>query len=80
MVPRQRVLSYMRARPFRPLRITTASGRTLDVRHPENIELTRSTFTIVTGQSNESEHEIEVSVLLTESIEPLEAAARTQGA
>lgn len=84
MITRRRISSYLRARPFRPFRITTASGRTFDIRHPEMIELDQSTMFVFLFVSNEpeemTEHQVEISLLLTESIEPLDASTRPQGA
>jgi hypothetical protein len=74
--------SYVHAEPFRPFRITLNGGRTFDIRHPEMIQLGRTTMTIFTLLSSESEEvkerQVEVSLLLTESVEPLDAAARPQ--
>jgi hypothetical protein len=84
MISFQRMASYIGAEPFRPFRITMNGGRTFEIRHPEMIQLGRTTMTIFTSLSNEpegaKEREIEVSLLLTESVEPLDAAARPQGA
>jgi hypothetical protein len=80
----QRIASYVGAEPFRPFRITTATGRTFEIRHPEMVQVGRSTMTIFTfltnGSEDTKERQIEVSLLLTESVEPLETAARSQGA
>ena len=80
MISFQRIASYVGAEPFRPFRSTTAGGRTFEIRHPEMIQVGRTTMTIFTFLSNEpekvNERQVEVSLLLTESIEPLEAAAR----
>jgi hypothetical protein len=84
MITFQRMASFIGAEPFRPFRITLNGGRTFDIRHPEMIQLGRSTMTIFTFLSNEpeeaKERQIEVSLLLTESVEPLDAATRPQGA
>jgi hypothetical protein len=59
-------------------------GRTFDIRHPEMIQLGRTTMTIFTFLSSAPEaakdRQVEVSLLLTESVEPLDTAARPQGA
>ena len=64
--------------------ITTTSGRSFEIRHPEMIQVGRSTMTIFTFPSDEpaesKERQIEVSLLLTESVEPLDVASRPQGA
>lgn len=84
MITFRRIASYVGAEPFRPFRITTTSGRSFDIRHPEMIQVGRSTLTIFTHMSDDSaeakEHHVEVSLLLTESVEPLDTAARPQGA
>jgi hypothetical protein len=84
MISHQRMASYVHAEPFRPFRITLNGGRTFDIRHPEMIQLGRTTMTIFTLLSNEpeaaGERQVEVSLLLTESVEPLDAAGRPQGA
>ena len=35
----EEVFEYVDAAPFRPFRIQMASGRTLDIRHPEGIRV-----------------------------------------
>ena len=84
MISFRRIAYYVGAEPFRPFRITTTSGRTFDIRHPEMIQVGRTTITIFTFMSNEpeepKEQQIEVSLLLTESVEPLDATTRPQGA
>jgi hypothetical protein len=84
MITHQRMASYVHAEPFRPFRITLNGGRTFDIRHPEMIQLGRSTMTIFRHLSDDSEaaaeRQIEVSLLLTESVEPLDTATRPQGA
>jgi hypothetical protein len=83
MISFQRIASYVGAEPFRPFRITT-SGRSFEIRHPEMIQVGRSTMTIFIFPSDEpgetKERQIEVSLLLTESVEPLDVASRPQGA
>jgi len=84
MISFQRMASYVGAEPFRPFRITTTSGRTFEIRHPEMVQVGRSKMTIFTFLSNEpdtvNERQVEVSLLLTESVEPLDATVRPQGA
>jgi hypothetical protein len=83
MISFQRMASYVGAEPFRPFRINTAGGRSFDIRHPEMVQLGRSTITIFTfmsdGPEEPKERQVEVSLLLTESVEPLDAAVRQQG-
>ena len=84
MITVQRIASYLGAEPFRPFRICLAGGRTFEIRHPEMVQVGRTTMTIFTFLTDEpgeaKEHHIEVSLLLTESVEPLDTAVRTQGA
>ena len=87
MISFRRLATYVAAEPFRPFRITTTSGRTFEIRHPEMIQVGRSTMTIFThldsatpGSTDEpTERQIEVSLLLTESVEPLDSALRQPG-
>ena len=82
MISLQRIASYVGAEPFRPFRITTGGGRTFDIRHPEMIQVGRSTMTIFLFPADNAEEakerQVEVSLLLTESVEPLETTARPQ--
>lgn len=84
MITFQRIASYVGAEPFRPFRITTASGRSFDIRHPEMVQVGRTTITIFTILSDEpemaKEGKVEVSLLLTESVEPLDAVTHSRGA
>jgi hypothetical protein len=84
MISFRRIANYVGAEPFRPFRVTTTSGRTYEIRHPEMIQVGRSTMTIFTFLNDDSseaqERQVEVSLLLTESVEPLDAVARPQGA
>jgi hypothetical protein len=84
MISYQKIGSYVTAEPFRPFRIQMTSGRTFEIRHPEMVQVGRATMTIFPFMSDNAdeakERQVEVSLLLIESIEPLEAAARPQGA
>ncbi len=84
MISFQRIASYVGAEPFRPFRITTSSGRSFEIRHPEMVQVGRSTMTIFTflgnGPEETMERQVEVSLLLTESVEPLDATVSPQGA
>lgn len=79
MITFQRLASYVGAEPFRPFRIRMASGRMFEIRHPEIIRLGRTTATISTFMSDDpeeaKEREHEVSLLLMESVEPLDLSA-----
>jgi hypothetical protein len=84
MISFQRIAKYIGAEPFRPFRITTASGRTFEIRHPEMIHLGRSTMIIFTHLSDNpeevKEQQVEVSLLLTECVEPLDSTVHPKGA
>ncbi|HWE35864.1 MAG TPA: hypothetical protein VG406_04770 [Isosphaeraceae bacterium] len=82
MMTPQAVLGYVKAQPFRPFRIHTASGRTFDVCHPEMIKVLRSNVLIYksTGDDVEIPDEWEgVSLVRTESISHLETSAAESG-
>jgi hypothetical protein len=71
-------MDHIFAEPFRPLRIYTASGRTFEIRHPEFVKMGRSTLTVYAppqGEPEEPPHWEEVSLMLIESIAPLDGAA-----
>jgi hypothetical protein len=84
MITYQRLGSYVTAEPFRPFRIQMTAGRTFEIRHPEMVSVGRSSAHIYTAMSDDpeqaKERQVEVSLLLIESIEPLNAAIRPQGA
>jgi hypothetical protein len=72
----QEILNYVQARPFRPFRIRMNSRRTYDVRHPEMVKVGRRDILIFTFVSETPEiydRWDNVSLLLIESISPLEA-------
>lgn len=84
MMTYQRIGNSVTAEPFRPFRINMASGKTFEIRHPEMVQVGRTTVTIFTYMSDDpdeaKEREQEVSMLLIESVEPLNAAIRPEGA
>jgi len=77
MMTLHRLVSYVGAEPFRPFRISMVSGQALEIRHPEMISFTRTTARVYFHLSEDpnliKEREREVSLLLIESIEPLDA-------
>lgn len=82
MTPRV-IMEHVFAEPFRPLRIHTASGRTFEVRHPEFVKMGRSTLTIYAPPQGDPDGPLrweEISLMLIESIAPLDAAAANPGA
>jgi hypothetical protein len=83
MITMQRLVRYVAAEPFRPFRIGMASGQSFEIRHPEMISVGRSTAHIYSFMSDEAEdskqREHEVSLLLMESVEPLDATPNRNG-
>jgi hypothetical protein len=79
MMTLKRLVEYISAEPFRPFRINMVSGQTFDIRHPEMIAVGRTTVRVFTFWSEDeelsSQRQHELSILLIESIEPLEAAS-----
>ena len=78
MMTRNRVFSYVDAEPFRPFRIKMTSGETFEIRHPEMMAVGRTTahvFTWMNGDNDDpKDREREISIILIESIEPLQPA------
>ncbi len=79
MMTFQRIGSYVSAEPFRPFHIRMASGRTFEIRHPEIVSVGRTTVLIYTSMSQDPEEakqqQEEVSMLLIESVEPIDVVA-----
>ena len=80
MMAAKRIMNYMTAEPFRPFRINMASGKSYDIRHPEMIQIGRTTATVFTWMSEDEEEakerEQELSIILMESVEPLKTAGK----
>ena len=78
MMTVNRIVNYITAEPFRPFRINMASGKAYDIRHPEMIAVGKSTVHVFTSMSDDEEEarqkDQELSVILIESVEPLETA------
>jgi hypothetical protein len=76
LITAQRLISYVGAEPFRPFRISMASGKSLDIKHPEMISVGRSTahiFFLMSDDPEQAKERVrEVSLMLMESLEPLE--------
>ena len=74
----KRISLYVGAEPFRPFRIKMVSGETFEIRHPEMIQVGRTTATISTWMNEDhedpTEQEREISIILIESIERLRTA------
>jgi hypothetical protein len=83
MITFQRLARYVGAEPFRPFRISMASGQTFEIRHPEMIAVNRTFALIFTYLSDDPEQarqrETEVSLLLMESVEPLNVSSAQEG-
>lgn len=78
MMTMQQLGTYISAEPFRPFRIRMTSGQTFMIRHPEMISVGKSTALVFTSMSEVPEEakvrEHEISLLLIESVEPLDKA------
>lgn len=78
MITPRLLLDYMTAKPFVAFRIYLASGRTFDIRHPEMARVSKSSFIVYESIDEGSPIKTnwrEISVLLIESIEPIEVGA-----
>ena len=75
MTPRK-LIEYVSAEPFRPFQINMASGQAFEVRHPENIAVSRSSAKIFmpAGDSDTIDRWHDVSLLLIETVEPFETS------
>jgi hypothetical protein len=84
MMTTQTIVNYVTAEPFRAFRIQMTGGRVFEIRHPEMVQVGRTTVTIFTIMSDDpnqaKERQVEVSLPLIESVEPIDAAFRPQGA
>lgn len=78
----QEMLNVVTAEPFQPFRIHTASGREFSIRHPEFLKVGRSSVTVY-SQSGESSPGPpgweEISLVLIESVAPLDQSSRKNG-
>lgn len=71
------LLAWTRAVPFVPFRIRLNSGRTFDIRHPEMVRVGQSIVNVFTfaGEPADPYERMEmISLVLIESIEPLEVS------
>jgi hypothetical protein len=73
------LLTYTRAVPFRPFRMTLNSGKVYDVRHPEMVSITTSVAVYFhrTDPDAPADHWETVSLSLIQSIEHIDTAAKT---
>ena len=79
MMTYRNVGEYVTAEPFRPFRLKMASGQTYDIRHPEMILVGKSSVRVYTTAKPDStsEHWQDVSLMLMEAIEPIDAPSAT---
>ena len=76
MISSTDLLSYLKAEPFRPIRIHMASGATFDVRHPEMAKVGRNSvilFTFVSDNPEIFDRWETVSLVLMERVSQLDA-------
>jgi hypothetical protein len=67
---------WMRKRPFQPFRLSTSSGESYDVRHPEMAMLTRTELLIgVAERRGFPSRYRAVSLLYITAVEPLDSTA-----
>jgi hypothetical protein len=77
MLTAQTVLAYVKAQPFRPFRISMASGQTFEIRHPQMVKILKSYLMVFKSAGNDfdlPEGFETVSLTLTESISHLDAS------
>ena len=82
MIPPREVIRHVLADSFEPFRIHMESGRTFEVRHPEFVQVGRSTMRVYAPPENDPngpEQWEKLPYLLIESIAPLNASASTGG-
>jgi hypothetical protein len=78
MMTFRKVGEYLEAEPFRPFRIKMASGSTYEIRHPEMILVGRTSVRVYTapeGGAGNGARWHDVSLMLMESLEPIEPVA-----
>lgn len=77
MTPRE-ILTHITAEPFQPFRIHTASGRDVEIRHPEMAQVGRSTLTVFGADVDGAERWQKLSLMLVESVESIGAAPQSK--
>jgi hypothetical protein len=76
MMTPPKLVEYISAEPFRPFRIKMASGQTFEIRHPEVILVGRSSarvYTTLGGDPGKPAQWHDVSLMLMETLEPMES-------
>ena len=71
------LIHWVRATPFAPFRIRLNSGRSFEIRHPEMLRVGRSSINVYSfvGEPVDPYERLEmVSLVLIESVEPIESA------
>ena len=71
------VLNYVHAKPFRHFRILMNSGRSYEIRHPEMVRVGKRDvmiFTFVSDTNEVYDRWDNISLMLIESLAPLDAA------
>ncbi len=76
MATHLQVRDLITAQPFQPFHVRMASGRTFEVRHPENIACSQNNRDMVIYDGDEM---IRVEALLVEILEPVKATKSTEG-
>jgi hypothetical protein len=76
MVPYQRVVNHVFAETFQPLQIRTTSGRLFDVRHPDHLQLGRSSLTVYVSSDNDPDGPHRWEKITLESIESIDYTTR----
>lgn len=75
MMTLQKIVEYVSAEPFHPFRIKMPSGQVYEIRHPEMILMGRSSvrvYTSATSDPDKPPNWHDVSMMLMETLEPLE--------
>ena len=76
MATHLQVRDLITAKPFRPFHVRMVSGRTFEVRHPENIACSPNGRDMVVYAGDELIH---VEALLVETLEPIPATKTPEG-
>jgi hypothetical protein len=79
MMTYRKLGEYVAAEPFRPFRIRMASGQSFDIKHPEMILVGRTSARVHDAEGDGNEAWRDVSLLLMETIEPMDAPAHQKG-
>lgn len=78
MMTLRKIVEYVSAEPFQPFRIKVASGQVHEIRHPEMILMGRSSVRVYTAAATDPDKPPrwhDVSMMLMETLEPLEATS-----